>query len=112
MVEATMIRILPNVFPRLTGAVLVAAGLTGCYGDVGVEGAYYPDSAYIATAPPVYYEGRPYYWYGDRWYYRGEHGHWGYYRSEPGFLRPYHGGFGRAPQRRYEGHRGGGRGRR
>ena len=96
-------------------AVIVALGVTGCYGDVGVEGVYYPEPAYIATVPPVYYEGRPYYWYRDRWYYRGYGGGWGYYRSEPGFLRPYRGGYVRAPERRYERHeehREWGRGRR
>ncbi|HEY1554687.1 MAG TPA: hypothetical protein VGF94_07600 [Kofleriaceae bacterium] len=45
-----------------------------------------PPSAFIATAAPEYFEGRPVYWYNDHWYYR-DHGRWGYYRAEPGYLR-------------------------
>jgi len=48
--------------------------------DVG-----FPSAAFIATAQPEYYEGRPVYYYGDRWYYR-DHGRWSYYGSEPGYL--------------------------
>ncbi len=43
--------------------------------------------AVIATQTPVYYEGRPAYWYGNRWYYRDAQRHWGYYRNEPPYLR-------------------------
>ena len=44
-----------------------------------------PPAAYIATSEPVYFEGRPHYWYNNQWYYR-DHGRWSYYRSEPRFL--------------------------
>ncbi len=46
-----------------------------------------PPDAYIATVQPEYYEGRPVYWYNGSWYYRGPGGAWGYYRTEPAFLR-------------------------
>jgi hypothetical protein len=54
-----------------------------------------PPAEYLATAEPVYYEGHPAYWYGNRWYYRNGAA-WGYYHDEPGFLRDYRGrpGFG------------------
>ena len=59
--------------------------VTGCSGEVYAEPAYYPPPGYLATAAPVYYEGRPAYYYNDRWYFRSGGG-WGYYRSEPGYL--------------------------
>ena len=43
--------------------------------------------AIVATTPPVYYEGRPAYWYNNRWYYRDAHRRWDYYRNEPPYLR-------------------------
>ena len=48
-----------------------------------------PPAAWVATAAPVYYEGRPRYWYGNRWYYR-EGAAWRYYNEEPVYLREYH----------------------
>jgi hypothetical protein len=45
-----------------------------------------PPAAYIATATPEYYEGRPVYYYNNSWYYRDHYGHWGYYRHEPAYL--------------------------
>jgi hypothetical protein len=80
---------------------LVTAGTAGCYGEVDEEG---PPPGFVATASPVYYEGHPAYWYGNRWYYRDGAG-WGAYRSEPGYLRNYRvqGGVRvGAPARRYE----------
>ena len=53
----------------------------------GPEVVVEPPSAFIATAAPEYYGGRPCYWYHDHWYYRDGFGRWGYYRAEPGFLR-------------------------
>jgi hypothetical protein len=56
-----------------------------------------PPAAFIATAAPEYYEGRPVYYYNNYWYYR-DHGRWGYYRTEPGWLRDrraHWGGYGR-----------------
>lgn len=66
----------------LAGGILIA----GCGVEVGPEypvGYYdYPPDGYIATTEPVYFEGRPAYWYGNRWYYR-DGGRWSYYHSEP-----------------------------
>ena len=62
-----------------------------------------PSDEYIATVAPVYYEGRPVYYYNNYWYYR-DHGRWRYYRTEPGYLRDHrahwgdrggYGGYGR-----------------
>jgi hypothetical protein len=55
-------------------------------GGVGVTVGVYPPAAYIATATPEYYEGRPAYYYNNSWYYR-DHGRWSYYRHEPVYLR-------------------------
>jgi hypothetical protein len=43
---------------------------------------YYPTDAYIATTEPVYFEGRPAYWYGGRWYYQNGR-RWNHYEREP-----------------------------
>jgi hypothetical protein len=66
-------------------AILVAS--PGCglevgavYPGFGYED--YPPDEYIATTEPVYFEGRPSYWYGDRWYYR-QGGRWSHYDREP-----------------------------
>jgi hypothetical protein len=52
----------------------------------GPEVVVEPPSAFIATAAPEYYSGRPCYWWHDHWYYRDGYGRWGYYRAEPEFL--------------------------
>lgn len=74
---------MPRSIALALGSVLVIAG---CGVEVGAEypvGYYdYPPDAFIATSEPVYWEGRPAYWYGDRWYYR-DGGRWSYYQSEP-----------------------------
>ena len=64
-----------------------------------------PPDEFIATATPVYFEGRPAYWWGGRWYYRDGR-RWGAYRDEPGFLRDYRAH--REPARAYYGRGGGG----
>ena len=53
--------------------------------QVVVDVGYAPPAAYIATATPEYYEGRPVYYYNNSWYYR-DHGRWSYYRHEPQYL--------------------------
>jgi hypothetical protein len=58
---------------------------SGCAAEVVAEPTYYPPPGFIATTAPVYYEGRPAYFYNDRWYFRSGGG-WGYYRSEPHYL--------------------------
>jgi len=62
-----------------------AVATAGCADEVVVGPADYPPAAFLATAQPVYYEGRPAYFYGNRWYYRNG-ASWGAYRSEPEFL--------------------------
>jgi hypothetical protein len=61
--------------------------VSGCVAEVDPEPAYatvevdaVPPT--IVQSPAVVYEGRPVYYYGDRWYFRrGEH--WAYYGREP-----------------------------
>ena len=73
--------------------LLAAAPLTGCYGTAGYvntdDGVYDvdgqdgdPSAAFVATTQPYYYDGRPAYWYGNRWRYRQGAG-WAHYRTEP-----------------------------
>jgi len=45
-----------------------------------------PPVAHVRMAPPVMYEGRRVYWYGNRWYYQNG-GRWSYYGAEPVGLR-------------------------
>lgn len=81
---------------KTTSAWLKAAALgvmvwgttvaTGCEAEVLSEPAYYPPAGFIASATPVYYEGRPAFFYNDRWYFRNGAGAWGYYRNEPPYL--------------------------
>ena len=59
--------------------------VTGCAAEVVAESPYYPPPGFLATANPVYYEGRPAFYYNQRWYFRSGGG-WGYYRNEPGYL--------------------------
>jgi len=89
---------------KVAGAALlfgILVSATGCY----VEPAYvqtgpayapapayapeyayatvdYPTTAYISTATPYYYGGRPTYFYNNRWYYQNG-GRWAYYNREP-----------------------------
>jgi hypothetical protein len=76
---------------RIASTMAVAgaiAATTGCGVEVGPgypTGYYddgYPSDAYIATTEPVYFEGRPTYWYGGRWNYR-DGGRWNHYDREP-----------------------------
>ncbi len=83
--------------------IATAVGL-GAAGDAQAQVVYVappaPPAAYIAVNPPIFYEGRPVYWYGSNWYYRDGRGNWNYYRHEPAYLhdhrthapvrRPYH----------------------
>ncbi len=55
--------------------------------DVNAGIAVAPPDAYIATVQPEYYEGQPVYYYNNYWYYRDRWGNWGYYRTEPDYLR-------------------------
>ncbi len=72
-------------------ALTCIALFSSCYGTVGVTEYYddgYPPAAYIATATPVYYQGYPSYYYGNRWYYRYNNG-WRSWHDEPAYLRDY-----------------------
>jgi hypothetical protein len=48
----------------------------------------FPPFGFVATTPPIYYEGRPHYWYHNRWWYR-DGDNWRYYREDPYYLRHY-----------------------
>jgi len=65
-------------------------------------------SWFIATNRPVYYEGRPAYYYGNQWHYR-QGRTWHTYREEPRFLRDHRMGARRGHDRRQYGrdHEGG-----
>ncbi len=78
-----MKKMMLNVLGALSMGVL-----SSCMVDVADDMDVYPPDAYIATATPVYFEGRAAYWYGDRWYYR-DGGHWRNYHSEPAYLHSY-----------------------
>jgi hypothetical protein len=75
---------------RALKSVFCAAAIAACLAPLGaqaqVEVEIYPPAAYVATAAPVYFEGRPVYWYGGRWFYRDGRA-WRSYHEEPGWLR-------------------------
>ena len=71
---------------RFACAVTLSATLAatpGCVPMIGYDD--YPPDGYVATTAPVYFEGRPVYWYGNRWSYR-EGVHWNHYDREPAGL--------------------------
>jgi hypothetical protein len=70
-------------FACAVGLSATLAASPGCIPVIGYDD--YPPDAYIATTAPVYFEGRPMYWYGNRWSYR-EGGHWNHYDREPAGL--------------------------
>lgn len=91
---------------------LIAAGiLASCLVPMPAEGQVYvdvglaPPPEFIATATPVYYEGRPAYWWNGRWYFR-DGARWGYWHDEPGYLHDWRGHH--EPARVYYGRAGGG----
>jgi hypothetical protein len=69
----------------------VAAGVIatpGCYAYADPDVGYADVTSApveIEESPSVYYEGRPVFLYGDRWWYRDGRG-WRYYRREPAEL--------------------------
>ena len=82
---------------KMLKAVVCAAVVLSCLiassparAQVAVEVEVFPPPAFIATAVPVYHEGRAAYWYRNRWYYR-EGRAWRYYHVEPVYLREYRG---------------------
>jgi hypothetical protein len=72
-------------------------------GHASAQEVVYPPPEYIATAEPVYYEGRPAYWWNNRWYYRNGPG-WYYYHNEPAYLYGWRGRPGWGGGRYYYGH--------
>jgi hypothetical protein len=68
---------------RFVTALALMGALASCY--AGTYDTDYPPAVYVSTAPPVYYQGRPVYWYHDHWYYRDYRG-WRHYPSEPAYL--------------------------
>lgn len=71
---------------RFACTVSLSATLAATPGCVPIIGyGDYPPDGYIATTEPVYFEGRPAYWYGNQWYYR-EGGRWNHYDREPAAL--------------------------
>jgi hypothetical protein len=70
-------------FACAVGLSAMLAATSGCLPFIGYDD--YPPDAYIATTAPVYFEGRPMYWYGNRWSYR-EGGRWNHYDREPAGL--------------------------
>jgi hypothetical protein len=80
-----MTRTLTTALKSVFCAAAIAACLASPNAQAQVE-IIFPPAAYIATAAPVYFEGRPAYWWGGRWYYR-EGRDWRYYHEEPVFLR-------------------------
>lgn len=108
-----------NVARTFAGAMLLvvaAVSGSGCDAEVAAypDNYYadgdYPPPDYVATTEPVYYGGRPAYWYHNRWFYR-DGARWGAYGREPAPLAGYRGRYG-APARHYYGrpstYRGGG----
>jgi hypothetical protein len=79
---------LAGVLVLVLGTAVTVTATAGCGVEVGsgyaTDGDYPPD-AYIATAEPYYFDGRPSYWYGGHWYYR-DRGHWSHYDREPSAL--------------------------
>jgi len=86
----TPLVILKSALVKAAFAGLLASAelaTTGCevYATGPEYPVYYPSDAYIATAVPVYYEGRATYFYGNHWYYRNG-GRWAVYGAEPAYL--------------------------
>jgi hypothetical protein len=92
-------------------AVIAASCLVALPARAQIEVEVFPPAEFIATAAPVYHEGRAAYWYRNRWYYR-EGRNWRYYHEEPAFLRdhrtrhePVRQYYGRAHEGGYRRHR-------
>jgi hypothetical protein len=81
-----------NAFVKTLQGLLCAAAIAACVFAAGARAQVHvePPPEVIATLSPVYFEGRPAYWWGGRWYYRNGSA-WGYYHDEPGYLRDWRG---------------------
>ena len=85
-----MRRIFVTMFRGALCAGAIASFCLTTPAQAQVEVRIFPPAWFIATAPPVYYEGHAAYWYGNRWYYR-DGGSWRSYNNEPDHLREYRG---------------------
>jgi hypothetical protein len=94
-----------KTFSTVLFAALTSASLYSAPALAQVEVVVEPPPAFLATAEPVYFEGRAAYWYGGRWFYRDGRA-WRNYREEPGYLREWRGH--REPARQYYGREHGG----
>ena len=81
-----MTRALSTMLKGVLCGGLIAACLAPAPAQAQIEVRIHPPAWYVATTTPVYYEGRPAYWYRDRWYYR-QGRQWRDYREEPSYLR-------------------------
>jgi hypothetical protein len=85
-------------------AGLLGAGALGCEVSAYPENYYvegdYPPADFVATTEPVYFEGRPAYWYRGRWFYR-DGARWGSYPREPPALAQHRAQYGTPPRRNY-----------
>lgn len=77
-----------RTIPLLVALIAATTAGVACTVTTTSEPAY----AEVETAPPnietyptTVYEGRPVYYYNDRWYYRNG-SRWAYYRREPDYL--------------------------
>jgi hypothetical protein len=75
---------------KLSKGILLAGTVAACLVSAPVQAQVEiqisPPAWFIATNRPTYYQGRPAYWYGNRWHYR-EGRAWRTYREEPAYLR-------------------------
>jgi hypothetical protein len=87
MNDVTLNRRLRNTLLMVAlSLAFVGAGACGVELEASYPGTVYddeyPPDALIATTEPIYFEGRPTYWYRGRWHYR-EGGRWHHYDREP-----------------------------
>lgn len=87
ILKTVLMFVIPGTVAIATPGEAHAQVIVGVGVDVDAGVVVEPPEAYIATVQPEYYEGRPVYYYNNYWYYRDRWGHWGYYRTEPGWLR-------------------------
>jgi len=95
-----MTRTLATILKKVACVGLLAACLSSV--PARAQDFGYPPADWLATTTPVYFEGRPAYFWNGHWFYRNGGG-WGWYHDEPGYLRDWRGAH-REPERRfYEG---------
>ena len=85
-----MTRVWMNTLRGALCACALGTGLAAGDARAQVEIVVGPPADILATTAPVYFEGRPAYWWGGRWYYRDGPG-WRFYGAEPGYLHEWRG---------------------